>query len=75
MADDLTIQTAASLVTMQMEHGAQELGTKLMKMRLQQDQQLVELLAEQAKQIQQAGYTNTGRAVAPVGSGGVDMKA
>ncbi len=75
MADDLTVQTAATLVNMQAERTSQELGVKLIKMRMQQDQQLVALLMEQAKQIQEAGYNNAGHSVAPVGNKGIDIKA
>lgn len=75
MSGDLSIQTATTLVTMQAERTQQQVSMKVMKMRLQQDQQLVALLMEQAKQIQEAGYNNAGRSVPPVGGGGIDITA
>jgi hypothetical protein len=75
MSGDLSIQTATTLVTMQAERTQQQVSMKVMKMRLQQDQQLVALLMEQAKQIQEAGYNNSGRSVPPVGGNGIDISA
>lgn len=73
MASDLAIHAATTLLTMQAERTGVELGTRLMKMRLQQDQQLVRLLMEQARQIQQAGYDRAAQSVGPVEQGGVDV--
>jgi hypothetical protein len=73
MGSDLSIQAASTLATMQVERTGQELGIKMMKMRLQQDDKLVALLMEQAKQIQDGGYNGSGGAVAPAGSANVDV--
>ena len=70
---DLSIQAASGLATMKVAQTHQELGMKMMKMQLQQDQQLVATLMEQAQQIQDAGYNGSGGAVAPVGGGSVDV--
>lgn len=70
MSSDLSVQTAASLASMKMQQTGQEISMKVMKMRLQQDQQLVALLMEQAKQIQTA--TASGGANAMLG--GVDVR-
>jgi hypothetical protein len=58
---------------MQVQRTGQELGIKMMKMRLQQDDKLVALLMEQAKQIQDGGYNGSGGSVTPVGPGAVDV--
>lgn len=73
MGSDLSVQAASALATMQVERTGQELGIKMMKMRLQQDDKLVALLMEQAKQIQDGGYDGSGGAVAPAGSTNVDI--
>jgi hypothetical protein len=73
MSSDLSIQAASTLASMHVERTGQEIGIKVMKMRFQQDEKLVALLMEQAKQIQDGGYNGAGGAVAPVGSGNVDV--
>ncbi len=70
---DLGVQAAAGLATMKVQQTHQDLGMKMMKMQLQQDQQLVAMLMQQAQQIKDGGYNGAGGAVAAVGSGNVDV--
>jgi hypothetical protein len=70
---DLGIQAAAGLATMKVAQTHQSIGMKVMKMQLQQDQQLVAMLMQQAQQIKDGGYNGAGGAVAAVGSGSVDV--
>ena len=72
MADDLSIQTASTLVTMMAQRGAQEMGVAIMKKRMEADQAMALMLAEQVRQIRTAGYDGSGRSVRAAGSETVD---
>jgi hypothetical protein len=70
---DLSIQAASGLATMKVAQTHQDIGIKVMKMQLQQDQQLVAMLMQQAQAIKDGGYNGSGGSVAPVGGGSVDV--
>ncbi len=72
MADDLTVQTASTLVTMMAQRGAQEMSVAIMKKRMEADQAMALMLADQVKQVSMAGYDGSGKSVRPAGSENVD---
>jgi proline racemase len=72
MADDLSIQTANSMMQMIASRGSTEMSTKLMKMQAQQDESVAALLADQAAAFKNAGYNSNGASVASIGQGSID---
>jgi phosphoribosylaminoimidazole carboxylase (NCAIR synthetase) len=72
MADDLSIQTASTLVNLMSQRGAQEMSVAIMKQRTESDQALASMLEGLVKQFHTAGYDGSGRSVQPAGAGSVD---